>query len=872
LKKIAILFFTLLLLTFNSNATALNKGDIIVIGFNVTNNSQNWVTFLARTTIPAGTVLTVTNDLLTGYSSGNATFTAGSAGTRKLQITLTEDLLAGQTFKVFKNGSLTYSSHGNSVATGTIDIDNSNDIRVLWVYQEFNGSKNLVTGVAWNWGSGNGNEVDDIHTAASSSGVVWTHESNANAQINTSANALNLNVNGSSSKCGSWNPFLPNSTSYRPEINLSTNITSSGSFYNVGSWAFGNSNGWNTCNLSEVDANVVNGYLAVNLVRSDVYKKTCSGWFYSTNGGTTFSPDLNTTIWPSNAATAEVRIECDHTLSGTNYDTYTCFKLVIGNSSNANAVTLTVDPGNNILFTQSLVFNQSSNGARPTLKLRSGENSNIVRYAAILPSSAPLNDLDGDISYEFYIKYPGWHHLQSPISSTFSNVAVRTNVTSGSPVSINGSTFFTSNAARFWSWDNSAQQWVNEVSNVSTADFSAEPYTIYVTDQEVPLTFTVTGLIPASLRDQTYYTNINASSSTFAGGSNNNVPWVKNNATLQGNNFYGNPFPTFIDSRELLSNYMSTSGKSSNNQMTNLNDYLLIWDPSLGTSAGSYNVSNQYQDLSCSYSSNTYTYTSSSTKTYYLSPFQAFMMKSPASGPNGFAVSRRYRIGSSANTTSNTVVNKSKTITDQKTLYIFGVSNNLMSQVNVGAYFNTDRQYKEHSDVRAHQSGTDYFGAYVDSMLLSSIFWPTQYDTASINLLFSSQEQSGIYKLQTNNHEGYIFDRRNKTLHNLSDGEYYFAHDSLWNNVSRFKWLFNQQAALGNDELASQSTITIFNGNGQVHFMAQIDGEGQIFNSTGQLVKAVKFTDGYATIPSQDLVNGIYFISLQGASSKFIVQ
>lgn len=872
MKKIAILFFTLLLLTFNSNATALNKGDIIVIGFNVTNNSQNWVTFLARTTIPAGTVLTVTNDLLTGYSSGNATFTAGSAGTRKLQITLTEDLLAGQSFKVFKNGSLTYSSHGNSVATGTIDIDNSNDIRVLWVYQEFNGSKNLVTGVAWNWGSGNGNEVDDIHTAASSSGVVWTHESNANAQINTSANALNLNVNGSSSKCGSWNPFLPNSTSYRPEINLSTNITSSGSFYNVGSWAFGNSNGWNTCNLSEVDANVVNGYLAVNLVRSDVYKKTCSGWFYSTNGGTTFSPDLNTTIWPSNAATAEVRIECDHTLSGTQYDTYPCFKLVIGNSSNANAVTLTVDPGNNILFTQSLVFNQSSNGARPTLKLRSGENSNIVRYAAILPSSAPFNDLDGDISYEFYIKYAGWHHLQSPISSTFSNVAVRTNVTSGSPISLNGSTFFTSNAARFWSWDNSAQQWVNEVSNVSTADFSAEPYTIYVTDQEVPLTFTVTGLIPASLRDQTYYSNINASSSTFAGGSNNNVPWVKNNATLQGNNFYGNPFPTFIDSRELLSNYMSTSGKSSNNRMTNLNDYLLIWDPSLGTSAGSYNVSNQYQDLSCSYSSNTYTYTSSSTKTYYLSPFQAFMMKSPTSGPNGFAVSRRYRIGSSANTTSNTVVNKSETITDQKTLYIFGVSNNLMSQVNVGAYFNTDRQYKEHSDVRAHQSGTNYFGAYVDSMLLSSIFWPTQDDTASINLLFSSQEQGVIYKLQTNNHEGHIFDRRNRTLHNLSDGEYYFAHDSLWNNVSRFKWFFNQQAALVNDELASQSTITIFNGNGQVHFMAQIDGEGQIFNSTGQLVKAVLFTDGYATIQSQDLVNGIYFISVQGASSKFIIQ
>jgi hypothetical protein len=869
MKKIVLFLFTILLIPFSANATTLNKGDIIVIGFNVTNNSQNWVTFLARTTIPAGTVLYVTNDLLTGFSNGNASFTAGSGGTRRLQITLTEDILAGQSFKVFKNGSLTYSSHGNSVATGTIDIDNANDIRVLWVYQEINNVNNVVTGVAWNWGSGN-NLVSNIHTAASSCGIVWTHESNANATVNSTANSLNLNINGSSSKCGSWNPFS-SGTTYRSAINLTTNITTSGSFYNVDSWAFGNSNGWNTCNLSEVDANVVNGYLAVNLVRSDVYKKTCSGWFYSANGGTTFSADPNTTNWPANAATAEVRIECDHTLSGTNYDTYPCFKLVIGNSSNTNAVTLTVDPGNNVLFTQSLVFNQSSNGDRPTLKLRSGEVSNEVRYATILPSSAPFNDLDGDISYEFYIKYPGWHHLQSPISSTFSNVAVRTNVTSGSPSSINGSTFFTSIAARVWSWDNTAQQWSNEVSNAATADFSAEPYTIYVTAQEVPLTFTVTGLIPASLRDQTYYANIAASSSTFAGGSNN-VPWVKNNATLQGNNFYGNPFPSFIDSRELLANYMSGNGKSSNNQMSNLNDYLLVWDPSLGTSGDSYNVSTQYQDLSCSYSNNTYTYTSSSTKTYYLSPFQAFMMKSPSSGANGFAVSRRYRIGSSANTTTNTVVNKSNSITDQKTLHIFGVSSNLMSQVNVGAYFNIDRQYKESSDVRAHHSGTDYFGAYVDSMLLSSIFWPTQDDTASINILLSSQEQNGIFKLQTEDQVGYIFDRRNKNLHNLAEGEYYFTHDSLWNNVSRFKWLFNHQSELGNEDLSPKSEITIFNGNGIIHFMADTDGDGQIYSSTGQLVKTIRFNDGYATLATQELAKGIYIMSMQGTNSKFIVQ
>lgn len=120
-----------LLLSASLQATPLNKGDIIVIGFNVTNNSQNWITFLSRTTIPAGTVIYVTNDRLTGFSLGNGTFTAGSGGTSNLKITLTEDLLAGQTFKVFKNGSITYSSHGNSTATGTIDIDNSNDVRVL---------------------------------------------------------------------------------------------------------------------------------------------------------------------------------------------------------------------------------------------------------------------------------------------------------------------------------------------------------------------------------------------------------------------------------------------------------------------------------------------------------------------------------------------------------------------------------------------------------------------------------------------------------------------------------------------------------------------------------------------------------------------
>lgn len=172
---------------------------------------------------------------------------------------------------------------------------------------------------------------------------------------------MNLNISGASSKCGSWNPFS-SGTTYRTAINLSTNITSTGSFYNIASWTFGNSNGgWNTCDLSVVDANVVNGYLAEHLVRSDVYKKTCAGWFYSSNGGTSFTADNNTTIWPSNAATGEVRIECDHTLSGTSYDTYSCFKLVVGSAANSGGVTLTVDPGNNILFSQSLVFNQISN-------------------------------------------------------------------------------------------------------------------------------------------------------------------------------------------------------------------------------------------------------------------------------------------------------------------------------------------------------------------------------------------------------------------------------------------------------------------------------------------------------------------------------
>ena len=58
-KALSLLLFVLLNITYAQ--TTLNKGDIVVIGFNVTNNTKNWITFLSRTTIPAGTVISVTN-------------------------------------------------------------------------------------------------------------------------------------------------------------------------------------------------------------------------------------------------------------------------------------------------------------------------------------------------------------------------------------------------------------------------------------------------------------------------------------------------------------------------------------------------------------------------------------------------------------------------------------------------------------------------------------------------------------------------------------------------------------------------------------------------------------------------------------------
>lgn len=428
------------------------------------------------------------------------------------------------------------------MATGVIDLGNANDIKVLWVVQEIASGittlNNVITGVAWNWGSGNNGKLQDFHPGHDDAGadIIWTHGEAGG--LNTNANSLNFQIPGNSAKCGSWNPFSTGTTTYKAAIGITNNITNSGSFYDKSDWNIGTSGGWDACSLAEVDANVTNGYLTTNFNTSKVYNRTCSGWESSTNGGAFVAEAGITGDWPTNAdvSNSEVRIECNHALTATNYKNYECFKLVIGNGP--VKVTLTVDPGNNLLFSQALSFIPSSNNARPLLLLRSGPvvAQGPVMYSTVLPSSAPFNDLDGDLSYELYIKHAGWHHLQSPILSKLQDIAVRTTL-GGTPVDLSGTSFFTSTSAaqyttsRVWSWDGVAQQWINQAANTATADFNSQPYTIFVHPDEIPLTFTVTGLIPSNFRDQTNLVNLTSSSTTSSVGFGN-VPWVRTGTTV----------------------------------------------------------------------------------------------------------------------------------------------------------------------------------------------------------------------------------------------------------------------------------------------------------------------------------------------------
>lgn len=873
-KALSLLLLAFLNITYAQ--TTLNKGDIVVIGFNVTNNTKNWITFLSRTTIPAGTVISVTNDKLTGYSAGHSSFTAPSGGSNKLKITLTESMLAGQTFKVFTENGICYSSHGNSEATGTIDIGNNDDYLVLWLYQEItvglNTTNNTITGLAWDWGNGANKEIQDLHPEYSNAGIIWSEEKNGN--LNTNANSLNLDVPGSSAKCGSWNPFTSNTATpanYRTAINLSDNITNSGGFYNKSAWTFGNSNGWNTCNLTEVDNNVVNGFLATKLNTTSVYRKTCSGWESSTNGGTSWVNE-SFTDWPTSALASEVRIECDHTLDATNFKTYSCYRLVIGNSAQSGKITLTVDPGNNLLFSQSLSFIPSSNNTKPELRLRSGDVSGTVMYATIEPSSAPFDDLDGNLCYEYYIKYPGWHHLQSPISSKFQDISV----TYGANSTVaNGTTFFGGFAARYWSWDPSIQQWVNRVGDESTADFSTEPYTIYIQSSEVPAIFTVTGPIPTNLRDQTYSGNKTADKSAFTGSGTGNVPWIRTGGSLQGNNFYGNPFPSFLDTEAMLSNYASfgqtVAGQSAINKMQDLNTYLRVWDPSTGTSQNSYNVETQYLAYTSSYSGGSISFTGD-TKAKYLPPFQAFVMKSPttATGSTGFAISRRYRVASSSTVTSSSVTNKGNS-NSQHVIQITGIQSNLTGKINVGPYSDANFSYKESSDVPFLAKGADYFGAYVDSTLLSMLFWPVHIDSSNVHIHFSSSKHDEFFKLHLEDEVGAVFDRKLKKLHFFKTGDYYFQHDSIWNNIPRFKWYFNDYNSLGRIEDSKNTELSILQGSDFITFQSESINSGVIIDMRGSIVANLTFKDGIAEVSSTSLSPGVYIFYSNDSTTKFLI-
>lgn len=850
MKKILKTFF-LWLISFGINATpALNKGDIAFISFSITpgTTNQGFFSLLAKKGIPSGTQIVITNYFFNSTTSGNSVFSAtkpkngGGVTTASGQLTLTfnEYVSSGQSFQINFNGSTVTSTIGIGSASGNLDFGHTDDQDALWIYEKHRNSINDP------W-------VNQIIT-----GMVWKDASNhpGSSILTLGTDFIAFGINGSSTKCGAWQPFS-NGTS-TPKLNIAP---TSSTFFNNNEWTYGTSN-WNTCDLTEVNSKLIN-FITNNLVLTEKYRITPAGswqtydgsnWVATTTNWSTSNPDLSN---------AEVIIQKNTTLSSSN-PTFLCGKLTVGDQSISDPITLTVEPGVNLVINTSLDFIPSSTSAKPIIHLKSGQVGGSMKYATLQPTSAVLSDQDGEFKYDYEITFPGWHHLISPISSTFSNIGI----SGTSPFQFVSGNPGTGN---FFYWDPTISQWAN---GTLSDNFSAKPYTIYVTPAQLDgktLVLSVQGpLNTYSVNQNTAY---NFTTEYHNPTQNGNVPWWGSDD--DGWNFYGNPYLSFLSTDTLLVYYNGSTGKVSSNKMTGLNNQIYIWQPDLGqvnpTGTGTtYNDISHYRNRTIAGSN-----PSGDNQAKFLPPFQAFFMRATSSGSNGHVASKKYRFGAASNITSSvSIINKN--LYHEKgnhVLFLFNDSMSIKTPIYVSNIETRKPESYPESDVVLNRVHDCVFGAYYDSTLYKIKYWPTHLDTGSIQVFFEYPEPNVHFQLFPESEMGFLLDRKLNVLHNFELSPYTFEHDTAWNNQVRFQWFFNPNSSLteAENEHVANNIKVLSSQNGDIIIVSSEPSQMTIFNLAGQEVMNSVTECSELKITNGSLPSGLYVCSTGKYSVKFLI-
>ena len=820
--------------------TALTAGDVVFVGFNVVGNSvnaPNYIALLCRKPIDPGTSIYITNQDWNG-TGFNAPISGSSQGTIKLSFN--EAISIGQIvevqFSTSSNKLKTTVGTATYTSGASFDIGNASDYDQLYVYQT-SPSTVYITGFAWK-------------------GALNSPPTGLDYSTSATQNSFDANINGASDKCGIWTPSSPTAT-----ISFSGQLSTT--FYKASNWVNSTSNsvsgGYCPCNPDSTHANITNNLYSI--VESNIvfekYRYTSTGHWQQYNGTAWIAlpggPD-----WSTTTRTKEVTLRKSLTLGTANGSSlFEVADLVVEDSGTTSGVRLTIESGNQLKIHYSLSFEDANAGAKPSILLRSSHVGGQTNYATLSPSSATLNDLDGDFIYELHIQYPGWHHLQSPISSTFANIGVMP------PSGAGKTTFaFTPGApgtGNTFSWNASTSQW-SVIANTSD-NFSSVPYTILFQESEVPCVLTVTGTL--SNPDQDAVTNLAAAyhDPNLSGNvSYGNVPgWYGDGD--DGWNFYGNPYLTPISTEDLLSIFEGSG--NSTNKMSGLANKVYVWQPG-----------NTITNLSSDYRTKSYLSSvhAGDATAQYLPPFQAFFMRRPNGNANtqGFPKSKKYR-KTVALTSSNSIVNKTASATEQYELRLKRLSTS-ETVVIYAAPLGKNRFVDLTGDVLASIKETTFGMAY-DSMLFVIKFWPiSQEDTSSIDVLVSHPVQGESFVLSSPNSDAYILDKAMGTLHSFQQGDYSFSHDSAYNASARFQWIFAPNATVGIEEtLLPPVPLKVKVDAFQVEFEYPEDVAIHILDLQGREVMKGAIINGSFIWGTSNQAPGAYIITSELFSEKFIL-
>jgi len=822
-------------------ATDLNSGDLVFIGYNaIASNAgaPNYLALLTRKTINAGTTIYLTNQKWNG-----STFSAGTAtkhGT--IKIDFNETVTIGQPFEIIFSTTSNYLKSSKGLISYTsgskFDFDPASDYNEVYVYQ-VSPNTSYISGLVWD------NKAPTSHPT----GLDFSNTPSCNSTFN--------GYNGQNAKCGMW---LPASTTTGINFNQTLNLT----FYsNINAnWLYESGNsvsvsgGYCPCNPDSIHATINNLYTIIsnNLVFTKYRYQKNGVWKQSTDG-TTWSALAAGSVW-STSSDKEIIIhkslELGNPSSPFSTTTFECAKLTIEDST--DGVSLTINPGNMLLVNYAVNFTEfpSIGATKPKLRLKSSAVSGVTYYALLSPTGASLNDLDGDFEYEYFIQNPGWHHLQSPISAQFNSIGVTPQT--------GASSTFSFGTGNFYYWDATTSQWIQ---GAATEDFSSKPYTILLATTEVPCVFTIKG--PLSNPDQNAVANLSAgyhnpgvSTSTSYG----NVPgWAGDGS--DGWNFYGNPYLAGISTEDLFINFSSSSSNS--NKMQGLDNKMFIWQP--GSVVSNLTTDYKYK----TYLSGVH---GGSAEAQYLPPFQAFFMRnsSGASSAMGFAKSKKYSSTAALNA-SNSITNKTQSAEQQKTLNLEKVSNGEYGTVYV-IPFGKNRMRHSVADILSSPVKETAFCLAYDSLIFDLKYWPIpQEDTSSIPVLVSHPIQGETFKLTSSDPNTFLLDKALNVLHSFQQGDYTFTHQTAYNASPRFTWIFAGNATIGlEEELWQPEPVVVSYGEGWVKFSYSEEVEFSIVDMQGKTLQSGRIQNGEYTLETVSMPTGLYTILSNRFSSKFIVR